>query len=276
MSAENTAAPRATAATASAATAASERFQRIAGQLILPAALLVLWEVLSSRGYVAAVFLPRPSAVVEAFYYLIAKDQLLLDFRTSAVIVVKGFFAGTTIGLAAGFACGISAWVERFLGPTLNAIRQVPTLAWLPLILLWVGAGDLGKTVIIAKAVFFPVFLNTLQGIRGTSREHIEVGRVFAFGRLRLLWHIVLPSALPGIFIGLRYGAGLSWAVLIVAEMLGARRGLGFILMRSQELLHSDQLFVVIIIIGFVGYVIDVGLRRLEKYLLRWKRGYEG
>jgi sulfonate transport system permease protein len=152
----------------------------------------------------------------------------------------------------------------------------VPPLAWLPLIILWIGAGDLAKTIIIGKSVFFPVFLNTLQAIRGTSREYIEVGHIFAYNRWRLLWRIVIPSALPGIFVGLRFGAGISWAVLIVAEMLGARRGLGFILMRSQELLHSDQLFVIITIIGFVGFVIDVGLRRLEKHLLRWKRGYEG
>jgi sulfonate transport system permease protein len=213
---------------------------------------------------------------VAAFHHLVTKDNLLLDFQTSAVMVAKGFFAGTAVGLAAGFACGISAWFERFLGPTLNVLRQVPPLAWLPLVMLWVGAGDLGKTIIIGKAVFFPVFLNTLQAIRGTSREHIEVGRVFAYGRLRLLWHIVLPSALPGIFVGLRYGAGISWAVLIIAEMLGARRGLGFILMRAQELLHSDQLFVIIAIIGTVGFIIDTGLRRLEKHLLRWKHGYEG
>ncbi|MDR2863941.1 MAG: ABC transporter permease, partial [Puniceicoccales bacterium] len=155
-------------------------------------------------------------------------------------------------------------------------IRQVPPMAWLPLIVLWIGAGDLAKTIIIGKAVFFPVFLNTLQGIRGTSREYIEVGHIFAYNRWRLLWRIVLPSALPSIFVGLRFGAGVSWAVLIMAEMLGARRGLGFILIRSQELMHSDQLFVIITIIGLVGFIIDVGLRRLEKHLLRWKRGYEG
>jgi sulfonate transport system permease protein len=90
------------------------------------------------------------------------------------------------------------------------------------------------------------------------------------------LWRIVLPAALPSIFVGLRYGAGLAWAFMIFAEMLGARRGIGFVLMRAQELMHSDQLFVLIIIIGGIGFAIDAGLRGIEKYLLRWKRGYEG
>jgi sulfonate transport system permease protein len=242
----------------------------------LPVLILVVWDLLTRFGLVERIFLPAPASVGEAFVKLLVKDDLLNDFRISAATVLKGFGVGASIGLAVGMATGLSRTVEALLGPTLNAIRQVPTLAWLPLIILWMGAGDLGKNVLIAKAVFFPVFLNTLQGIRGTPREYIEVGRIFACGRLRLLRRIVLPSALPGIFVGLRFGAGISWAVLIVAEMLGARRGLGFLIMRAQELLHSDQLFVLIIIIGVVGFAIDVGLRRVEARLLRWKRGFEG
>lgn len=252
------------------------RLRRLAIQSILPVLLVIAWDLLTRFGLVERIFLPTPASVGEAFVKLLLKDNLLNDFQISAITVLKGFGVGAGIGLALGMATGLSRTVEDLLGPLLNAIRQVPTLAWLPLIILWMGAGDLGKNVLIAKAVFFPVFLNTLQGIRGTSREYIEVGQIFAYGRLRLLRRIVLPAALPGIFVGLRFGAGISWAVLIVAEMLGARRGLGFLIMRAQELLHSDQLFVLIIIIGIVGFSIDVGLRRIEARLLRWKRGFEG
>ncbi|EIP96714.1 ABC-type nitrate/sulfonate/bicarbonate transport system, permease component [Opitutaceae bacterium TAV1] len=252
------------------------RIRRLAIQSLLPLALLIVWDLLTRLGLVERIFLPTPASVGEAFLKLLLKDNLLGDFRISSITVLKGFSVGAIIGLATGMATGLSRTVEDLLGPLLNGIRQVPTLAWLPLIILWMGAGDLGKNVLIAKAVFFPVFLNTLQGIRGTPREYIEVGRIFAYGRLRLLRRIVLPAALPAIFVGLRFGAGISWAVLIVAEMLGARRGLGFLIMRAQELLHSDQLFVLIVLIGVVGFTIDVVLRRIEARLLRWKRGFEG
>ncbi|WP_232767401.1 ABC transporter permease [Geminisphaera colitermitum] len=254
----------------------TRRLRRLALQSLLPVTLLIVWELLTRFGFVERIFLPTPASVGEAFYKLLVRDNLLGDFQISAITVLKGFSVGALIGLATGMATGLSRTVEDLFGPLLNGIRQVPTLAWLPLIVLWMGAGDLGKTVLIAKAVFFPVFLNTLQGIRGTPREYIEVGRIFDYGRLRLLRRIVLPAALPGIFVGLRFGAGISWAVLIVAEMLGARRGLGFLIMRAQELLHSDQLFVLIVIIGVVGFAIDVGLRRIEAHLLRWKRGFDG
>ena len=179
-------------------------------------------------------------------------------------------------GLLIGIATGLSKTVERLLGPTLNSIRQVPPLAWLPLVILWVGIGSLAKAVIIGKTVFFPVFLNTLQGIRGVAKEYIEVARVFEYGKVRLLQKVILPAALPSIFVGLRYGAGLAWAFVIAAEMVGGRFGLGYLLMRSQELLLTDQLFVVIVIIGAVGFAVDVSLRRVETNLLRWKRGFEG
>jgi sulfonate transport system permease protein len=162
------------------------------------------------------------------------------------------------------------------LGPTLNTIRQVPTLAWLPLIVLWIGVGTWAKSIMIGKAVFFPVFLNTLQGIRGVSKEHIEVAKIFEYNRALLLRKVILPAASPSIFVGLRYGAGLAWAFVIAAEMLGGRYGLGYLLMRSQELLLTGQLFVVIFVIGTVGFVVDIGLRRVEKHLLRWKKGFEG
>jgi sulfonate transport system permease protein len=267
--------PSAISAAAAAVAAGFRRSRRLALQLLFPVGLLLAWELATRYGLVEDLFLPRPEKVVLAFTQLL-QDEFLTDLSASTVLVLKGFSAGALAGLILGFSSGISRTVEDLFGPTLNAIRQVPPLAWLPLIVLWFGAGDGAKTLLIAKTVFFPVFLNTLQAIRGTSREHIEVGRIFAYGRWRILWHIVLPAALPGIFVGLRYGAGIAWAVLIIAEMLGARRGLGYILIRSQEFMRSDHLLFVIVLIGLIGFSIDTALRRLESHLLRWKRGFEG
>jgi sulfonate transport system permease protein len=245
--------------------------------LILPAAILLSWQLATGwLHWVKPVFLPSPWIVVTSFYDMLVNQGLLTDIRVSANVVLQGFILGSIVGVGIGILSGLSKTVERFLGPTLNSLRQVPPLAWLPLIVLWIGMGTVAKDILIAKVVFFPVFLNTLQGIRGVSKEHIEVARIFEYKRWRLLRKVILPAAAPSIFVGLRYGAGLAWAFVIAAEMLGGRYGLGYLLMRSQDLLLTDQLFVVIVIIGGVGFAVDVVLRKVEGHLLRWKKGFEG
>jgi sulfonate transport system permease protein len=244
--------------------------------LILPIAILSVWELVTQMHWVQPVFLPSPQEVGVSFYDMLVNQGLLIDFRVSATAVLQGFVLGGVLGLGIGIAAGLSKTVEQFLGPTLNSLRQVPTLAWLPLIVLWIGAGTFAKSVIIGKTVFFPVFLNTLQGIRGVSKEYVEVARIFEYRRTLLLRKVILPAALPSIFVGVRYGAGLAWAFVIAAEMLGGQYGLGYLLMRSQEMLLTSQLFVVIVVIGAVGFSVDFGLRKLEGRLLRWKRGFEG
>lgn len=244
--------------------------------VVVPLLVLVVWELATRRHWVKPYFLPRPLSVIAAFKEMLFEEGLLTDFRVSAVVVLEGFFLGGVLGLLTGIGAGVSKTVERLLGPVLNSIRQVPPLAWLPLIVLWVGIGPLAKGVMIAKAVFFPVFLNTLQGIRGVGKEYVEVARIFEYRRALLLRRVIIPAALPSIFVGLRYGAGLAWAFVIAAEMLSGKLGLGYLLMRSQELLLTEQLFVVIVVIGTVGFAVDVTLRRIESGLLRWKRGFEG
>jgi sulfonate transport system permease protein len=250
-------------------------YARLLG-VVLPVLLLAGWQVATSLHWVKPIFLPSPWSVIQTFREMLFEEGLLTDFRVSAVIVIEGFLIGAVFGLAAGVAAGLSKTVERLLGPLLNSIRQVPPLAWLPLIVLWVGIGPLAKGVMIGKAVFFPVFLNTLQGIRGVSKDYVEVARIFEYNQRLLLRKVVIPAALPSIFVGLRYGAGLAWAVVIAAEMLGGKLGLGYLLVRSQELLLTQQLFVIIVIIGGVGFSVDVVLRRMEGNLLRWKKGFEG
>lgn len=239
--------------------------------LVLPAAVLLLWEVATRFAWVKPIFVPAPRATLEAFFEMLLDGRLLADFAASLKVVAGGFAAGAGSGLLVGACCGGSRLVSRVLGPSLDAFRQIPPLAWLPLVILWVGVGDTAKIVVIAKVVFFPVFLNTVQGIRGIAREYIEVGRVLCLTPLQLARRIVLPGALPSILVGLRYGAGLSWAYVVAAEMLSGLQGLGFLVWRAQELLLTDQLFVSIGIIGLFGFLLDRALLRLERRLLRWR-----
>jgi sulfonate transport system permease protein len=239
--------------------------------LIVPLLVLVLWDTAIRLHWVKPVFLPPPTTVLTTFYDLLVNGQFLLDLWVSIFTVVHGFLWGGVLGLLFGTAAGLSRMVERLFGPILNGIRQVPAIAWLPLIIMWVGIGDTGKLVVIAKSVFFPVFLNTLQGIRNVSREYVEVARVYEFTRFQLLRRVVFPAALPTIFVGIRFGAGISWAMIVAAEMLSGRKGLGFLLLQAQDLLMTDQVFVVIVVIGLVGYLIDLLLKRVERRLVRWK-----
>lgn len=256
------------------------RFARRAGWaalgLALPAVIAAGWWWVTARGLVKPYFLPAPSKTVATAWRLVAQDDLWADFVVSLRVVVKGFLLGAGLGVLLGLGAGTSRAVERFFGPTLDAIRQIPPLAWLPLIVLWVGIGDLAKTVVIAKVVFFPVFVNTLQGIRGVAKDHVEVARVFHLSRWRFVSKVLLPGALPSILTGVRYGAGLSWSLVVVAEMLSGRAGLGYLIFRAQELLVTDELVVVMLVIGAVGFAIDRSLRRVERRLLRWKEGYAG
>lgn len=256
-----------------------ERLRRLGSQtlaLAIPALTLAAWWFVTHRGLVKPYFLPTPERTVEAARRLVMEENLASDFVVSVRVVAKGFFVGAGLGLLVGVVAGLSRLVERALGPTLDAVRQIPPLAWLPLVVLWVGIGDLAKTVVIAKVVFFPVFVNTLQGIRGVSKEYVEVARVFHLSPWRLARKVIIPGALPSILTGVRYGAGLSWSLVVVAEMLSGRAGLGFLIFRAQELLVTDQLVVVMLVIGVVGFAIDRSLRRMERRLLRWKEGYAG
>lgn len=248
---------------------------KLAG-LLVPALVLFAWEASTRLKLVKPIFLPPPGKVAEAFVDLLVNEGFLIDLGVSLLTVLKGFLLGGSLGLLLGIAAGLTKTVERLFGPFLNGLRQVPPIAWLPLIVLWAGVGDFGKVVVIAKSVFFPVFLNSLQGIRGVSKEYVEVGRVFEFTRVQLLRRVIIPSAMPAIFVGIRYGAGLAWAMIVAAEMLSGRKGLGFLLLQSQDLLQTDWLFVVIVVIGAVGFAIDQVLKAAGGRLMSWKKEFAG
>jgi sulfonate transport system permease protein len=242
--------------------------------LLIPISILLLWEMVAQLHWVRPVFLPAPTLIFKTFINLCKGDAFLGDIWFSVHTVFRGYLWGLFFGLPFGTAAGMSKTVEKLFGPLLNSIRQVPPLAWLPLIVLWFGIGEIGKMVIIAKAVFFPVFLNTLQGIRTVNREYVEVARVYEFSRYQLIRRVIFPGALPSIFVGLRFGAGLAWVTIVAAEMLSGRKGVGYILTRGQDLLQTDEVFVVIFVIGTIGFLLDKILKDTEGRLIKWKKSF--
>ncbi|MDI4234061.1 ABC transporter permease [Bradyrhizobium sp. Arg237L] len=244
--------------------------------IVLPAIILTLWQTASARGWIDPVFLPEPITVVTAFWKMLTKQNLALDFLASVKIVGQAFIYGSLVGVALGIAAGLSRKVEQFFGPTFDTIRHIPGIAWLPLIVLWLGIGAPAKVLVIAKSVFFPVFLNTLQGIRNVDKSYVELAEVLTLTRRQFVRKVILPAATPSIMVALRYSAGLAWALVVVAEGLSGLEGLGFLIFRAQGLLLTDQLVVCMVIIGLVGFAIDRGMYLLQRRVLRWKQGYEG
>ena len=240
--------------------------------IAVPVLLLALWQILSGSGLLLDVILPSPVKVVKAFIEMVKDGTLGIDLAVSGKRVLIGYLWGAGIALILGVLSGLNKIVERIVSPIINVIRQIPLYAWMPLIILWFGIGELSKEIIIARGVLIPIFLNTLQGIKGVQAEYFELAQVLELKKGVFLRKIVLPSAISSIFTGLRLGAGNAWMAVVAAEMLGGLTGLGYALMKSREFLWSDKLIALMVVIGVIGVVIDVILRKIEESTLKWKK----
>lgn len=214
--------------------------------LIVPLLILTLWQLSAQAQWINPIFLPLPSATLFSFFDMVNRQSFHVDFLASINIVTQSFVYGTLLGVGLGVAAGLSKTVERIFGPTLDGIRHIPGIAWLPLIVLWVGIGPAAKIVVITKTVFFPVFLNTLQGIRTVDKSYVELANVLTLTRWQLVRKVIIPGAMPSILVGVRYGASLAWALVVVAEGLSGMEGIGYLIFRAQSLLLTDQLLVCI------------------------------
>jgi sulfonate transport system permease protein len=243
---------------------------------ILPLSILGLWQASSSFGWIEPVFLPAPVKVVEAFWYMLTRQELLRDIRASVFIIAQAFLYGASLGVGLGFAAGLSRRVELFFSGTINTLRHIPSVAWIPLVVVWLGLGAPAKIVVLAKSIFIPVFLNTLQAIRGVDQNFIELAQALKLSRWQLIRRVVFPAILPVVMVTLRYSVGLSWALVVIAEGISGLEGLGFLIFRAQNLLMTDQLLVCMVLIGFIGYVLDRLLYLAQRRLLRWQQGFGG
>ena len=196
----------------------------------MPAALLAVWSLTAQQGWLPQQVLPVPSEVAGALRDLATNGDLARNAGVSLLRVVEGFAAGAVLGLLLGIAMGLSRTVEDTVKPLFTAFAQVPTLRWIPLLMLLVGIGEPLKVLVIAKAAFVPVTLNTYAGIRAVPALYREVGAVFRFSRWQVLHKIVLPAPVPPIFTGLRYGLTHAWNALVAVELLASAEGLGYLL----------------------------------------------
>jgi sulfonate transport system permease protein len=243
--------------------------------LIVPVVLLVVWEAVVRAGWVSAHLLPPPSELVVTLGDLGSQGALLGHIGISSLRVLIGFSIGASLALLAGAAVGLSRRIEALFDPTFQAVRAIPSLAWVPLLLLWLGIDEAPKITLIAIGAFFPVYLNFVAGIHNVDRKLVEVGGIYGLSGVRLVSRIFLPAALPNLFTGLRTGLSLAWMFLVAAELIAATRGLGYLLTDGRETGRADLVLVAILVLALLGKLSDGLLTWLERRLLSWRDTFD-
>lgn len=243
---------------------------------VLPVALIIGWQLASIAGWIDQTLLPAPTTVAATMAGLISDGTLGGDLLASGLRWIVGSLIGVTLGLLAGSLVGLSRPAERLLDTSVQMIRTVPFLALAPLLVLWLGLDEPPKITLIALASFFPLYLNTFAGIRNVDRKLIEIGRVYRLSQPAMLLRVILPAALPEILTGVRTALSVAWLALVLAELLGAQQGLGYLLSEGREFVRVDIVLCSIVIFALVGKAVDLLVRGLERYLLRWRDTYKG
>jgi sulfonate transport system permease protein len=247
--------------------------RRIALALALPAGGLLAWAWLTGPGGVKAYQLASPADVARELAALASSGLLWTNVGASVERVALGFATALVLALALGTAVGLSRRTETIVDPTLQALRAVPSLAWVPLLLLWLGIGETAKITLIAIGAFFPIYVNLVAGIRGVDRKLVEVARVLGVRGFELARRVIVPAALPALLVGARVGLTQAWLFLVAAELLASTRGLGFMLTEGQQISRTDEILTAILLLALCGKLSESGMRALEGRLLRWTDG---
>jgi sulfonate transport system permease protein len=242
---------------------------------LVPLALLVLWHLSTTLGWLSSRVLPAPLAVAQAAWSLAESGELWVHVKVSTARALTGLAVGGGLGLLLGLLTGSVRFFETLLDSSIQMVRNIPALALIPLVILWFGIDETAKLFLIAVSVFFPIYLNTFHGIRNVDPGLIEMGRTYGLNRRQLYLQIILPGALSSILVGLRFSLGLMWVILIVAETISAQAGIGYLTMNAREFLQTDIVLVGILLYAALGKLADLFARGLEHYWLRWHPGYQ-
>lgn len=238
--------------------------------LVLPLAIVIAWQCLSSLGILDSSMIPAPSSVLAAGISGIRTGELARYIGVSVVRVSRGFLMAAVLGVLAGLAVGWLPVLRALMGPLLNFLRQIPPIAWIPVFIMWFGIGEGSKVSVIAYAAFFPVLLNTEMSAAQICDNYLELGRIYRFTPVQVLVRIIIPGSLGPVFAGLRLALSSSWRALVAAEMLASASGLGYMIMISRELVRPDSMFLGIVIMGLLGYAVDAGAVRVQKAVAPW------
>ena len=250
------------------------RWARPAIGLILPLGAAVAWEAAVRSGLADGRLVPPPSVVLATLSDLVRSGELGRHALATMLRVACGFALGVAAGTLLGAVTAYGRVARRLIDPTLQALRAIPSIAWVPLFILWFGIFEASKVILIAVGVFFPVYLGLLGAILSVDRKIVEVGRVFRLSGPAMVRRILLPAALPTYVVSLRAGLGLGWMFVVAAEIMGASEGLGYLLVDGQQLGKPAQIVAAIIAFAVLGKLSDSILALAVAPLLRWEDAF--
>ncbi|CZR98426.1 MULTISPECIES: ABC transporter permease [unclassified Clostridioides] len=235
----------------------NNRFLSLVKSVLIFFIILLLWKITNYLGIWSDYILPSPEKVYSTFLNMISDGSIFINVYASMKRVLIGFAISTAIGVPLGIFFGIHSGVYEYFKSLINFLRNTPPLALIPMLILWFGIGEESKIIIIVLASFFPIFTSTLKGIRNCDSKLIEVGRVFEFSKIQIIFKIIIPNAILDIAVGLKLALGYSFRAIIGAELVAASSGLGYLISDGKEMSRTDVVIVGIIVIGLLGIITD-------------------
>ncbi len=250
----------------------AEKIRKIVLGMVIPIIVIIAWVAVTANGDIPSGILPKISQVWDTGKEMVATGRLQSDLVVSFGRVVKGYLIAVILGVVLGSLMGMFRTVEELFTPVITVIRQIPIIAWIPLIILWCGIGEVSKVVIIVIAAFFPILVNTESGIASTPAGYIEVARLYNLHPWSTFTNVYLPHAIPQILVGLKLGLGVSWMAVVASEMIAATAGIGYRMSDARSLMQADVVIVCMIIVGLVGVLMDKILGYLFWIVTPWQR----
>ena len=241
-----------------------------------PVLIVAIWQIVSEAGYLDPRTLAPPSTVLSTGWDLISSGELQEHLLISLQRVLIGLALGVAVGLTLAIVAGLFRIGEVLVDPTIQVLRATPVVAITPLIILWLGIGEAPKVAMIAIGVAFPVYINTYAAIRGVDSKLAETATTFGVTKLGFVKDVMIPGAVPGFLVGLRFSLAIAWLILVFSEQINASSGIGYLMNEARAFFRTDIIVVGLIIYGVLGLVSDAIVRLLERRLLSWRRGFEG
>ena len=250
--------------------AAAKKARYFAEYIVLVATIIGVWIIMGSSGKLNPIIMPSPSKVGSTILSLIQNGELWENLGISVLRVLQGYLLASVLGIIAGILIGLSRHLDRLTELLIQIIKPIPPIAWIPLVILWFGIGESGKIFLIFLGGFFTILINVIDGIHQTDMKLIEVSKSMETPFFKHIFMMVIPSALPNIFTGLRTGLSSCWMCVVAAELVSSTTGLGYLIMNARQFGKTDVVIVGMLTIGIIGKIMDSLLKLIEKLIIRW------
>ncbi len=243
---------------------------RFLASLIIPIIFIVLWQLAANHGTINVQLFPSPARIWQAFLNSVENGKLQINILISLRRVIIGYVYGAALGISVGVILGLSKKTYRLFSFLLEILRPIPIIAWVPVLIMIFGIGEMSKIIAILIGSFWSIFLNTYDGIQNVDGKYLEVANMFMKTKYETIFRVIVPATLPSIFTGLRIGIGSAWISVIGAELIASSAGLGYMISYSREMAQPANMYVSVLIIGIIGYLINAVLKLIERKSLRW------